>query len=58
MYILEKISGSVRFEAEWWPTGERPFFLCDAPQEECPLRRVGIAAASAGACQVFIAEGA
>ena len=57
-HMSDKMSGSVRLEAEWWPTGEMPFSLSDAPQEDWPLRRVGIAAAPASSYQAFIAEGA
>ena len=55
-HMLDKISGSVRLEAEWWPTGERFFSLSDASQEDWSLRHVGIAAAPAGSCQDFKAR--
>ena len=57
-HMSDKMSGSVRLEAEWRPTGERFFSLSDASQEEWSLRRVGIAAAPPGSCQEFIAKGA
>ena len=31
-HMSDKMSGSVRLEAEWWPTGERLFSLSDASQ--------------------------
>ena len=55
-HMLDKISGSVRLEAEWRPTGERFFSLSDASQEDWSLRHVGIAAAPAGSCQDFQAQ--
>ena len=57
-HMSDKMSGSVRLEAEWRPTGERLFSFSDASQEDWSLRHVGIAAAPAGSCQVFIADGA
>ena len=55
-HMLETISGSVRLEAEWRPTGERFFSLSDASQEDWSLRHVGITAAPAGSCQDFKAK--
>ena len=55
-HMLDKSSGSVRLEAEWWPTGDRFLFLSDASQEDWSLRRAGIAAAPTGSCQDFKAK--
>ena len=52
-HMSDKMSGSVRLEAEWWPRGERFFSLSEASQEDLLLRHVGIIAAPAGSCQDF-----
>ena len=55
-HMSDKMSGSVRLEAEWWPRGERFFSLSEAPQEDWSLRHVGTAAAPAGSCSDFKAK--
>ena len=55
-HMSDKMSGSVRLEAEWWRMGDRFLFLSDASKEDWSLRRVGIAAAPAGSCQDFQAK--
>ena len=55
-HMSDKMSGSVRLEAEWWPRGERFFSLSEASQEDSFLRHVGIIPAPAGSCQDFQAK--